>query len=78
MIDTIVGINIALLRSRRNLPRDELSRMIGVPTEEFELVERGTRRATPAILTALSLALDVPISNFFQGWDDRGGGDANQ
>ena len=69
MIDTIVGVNIALLRNRYKLSSDELSLLICVPTEELELVERGASRATPAILLALSKALDVPVSSFFRGWE---------
>src|SRR5688572_23081261 len=65
-VDEYVGI---ALRSRRNelgLTQIELARAIGVTFQQVQKYERGTSRISAGRLSAISQALQVPITYFFQ------------
>lgn len=57
-----VGATIRVLRESRDLSAAELGRLIGKSEPMVTAIERGERRATPAICLAVATALDVPLA----------------
>jgi transcriptional regulator with XRE-family HTH domain len=65
-VDEYVGI---ALRSRRNelgLSQTDLAKAIGVTFQQVQKYEKGTNRIGAGRLSAISQALQVPITYFFQ------------
>jgi transcriptional regulator with XRE-family HTH domain len=62
-----VGANIRAIRERKGLSLRALAELSGLSINAISLIERGENSPTVSSLRLLSTALEVPITDFFQG-----------
>lgn len=73
-VDDIDKIVSARLRTRRimlGISQQELSKVIGVSTQQIQKYERGTNRIASGKLHSLSKRLNVPITYFFDNINEN-------
>jgi len=68
----LLGKRLRTLRESKNLKQHQLGRMIGSDNKYISSVETGRVYPSPEMMTALSKALNYPISEFYfvEGIDD--------
>lgn len=71
-VKRLFGKRLSTLRESRNLKQHQLARLIGKRDKYISDLETGRTYPRPEMLTALSKALELPISAFyfFEGVDD--------
>ena len=62
-----LGMNIRVLRTRRDLASDKLASAIGMDRAYLWKVERGRTNATTATLMRIADGLDVPVTELLEG-----------
>ena len=71
-IDSLVGARIRLLRKRRKMSREQLGKAIGVTFQQIQKYENGKNRVGASRLHRIAIALDVPITELFDGSGEPG------
>ena len=66
-IDRVIGRNIRTQRLLRQVTQKDLSDRIGVSFQQLQKYERGANRISASRLHRISLALGVPLDDFFGG-----------
>jgi transcriptional regulator with XRE-family HTH domain len=65
-IDVHVGFRVRLRRNLLGMSQEKLGRAIGLTFQQIQKYERGVNRVGASRLFHLGLALDVPVSFFFE------------
>lgn len=65
-IDVHVGARIRLRRTLRGLSQDKLGQALGLTFQQVQKYERGSNRIGASRLYDMALALDVPITYFYE------------
>lgn len=68
-----VGDTLLAIRKKRGLSLDELSRMASVSKSMLSQIERNQTNPTIALIWRLSIALNVPMSDFLTGGKRQSG-----
>ena len=71
-IDSLVGARIRLLRKRRKMSQAQLGKAIGVTFQQIQKYENGKNRIGAGRLHRIATALDVPITELFDGSAEPG------
>jgi len=66
-VDALVGQNIRILRLQRGLSQSALGERMGVTFQQVQKYERGANRVGAGRLSQIAQALDVPLTNLFDG-----------
>ena len=66
-VDALVGQNIRILRLQRGLSQTALGEQMGVTFQQVQKYERGANRVGAARLSQIAHALNVPLTNLFDG-----------
>ena len=66
-IDRAIGRNIRLQRRTREVSQVVQAEAIGVSAQQLQKYESGVDRVSASRILIISLALDAPISVFFEG-----------
>jgi transcriptional regulator with XRE-family HTH domain len=66
-VDSLVGGRIRLLRKRRKMSQSELGNALGVTFQQIQKYESGKNRVGASRLHLVATALNVPISELFDG-----------
>jgi transcriptional regulator with XRE-family HTH domain len=66
-IDEAVGARIRLLRKGRKISQEEFGKAIGVTFQQVQKYEIGENRIGASRLHLVAIALNVPISELFEG-----------
>ncbi len=69
-IDQHVGAKIRLRRRTLGITQEALAQMLGLTFQQVQKYERAGNRTSASRLYDLSRALKVPVSYFFDGYDD--------
>lgn len=69
-MDRVIGTRIRERRILLGIPQQELADRIGVAYQQLSKYERGTNRLWAARLFEIALVLNVPLSFFFEGFED--------
>jgi transcriptional regulator with XRE-family HTH domain len=64
-VDVHVGDRIRQRRSQRGMTQARLAEIVGLTLRQIQKYERGVNRMSSSRLYALAMALDVPVSYFF-------------
>jgi transcriptional regulator with XRE-family HTH domain len=67
--DSHVGHRVHIIRTDLGISLEELARRTGISGKILEQYETGARRMSPLVLSELSEALGVEITEFFYGLD---------
>ena len=67
-IDKFIGNKIYSLRLAKGLPRQELSKVIGVTHQQLQKYENGTNRVAASRLVLIAKALGREVAYFYQGF----------
>ncbi len=70
-VDIHVGRRIRLGRTILRMNQSDLAKAIGLTFQQVQKYERGNNRIGSSKLYAISQALDVPVSFFFDEMDDQ-------
>ena len=70
-IDEHVGKKLKLIRIHLGLSQQELGRLIGITFQQIQKYEKGVNRISCGKIYELSRVLNIPVSYFFQGLDDK-------
>jgi transcriptional regulator with XRE-family HTH domain len=70
--DVHVGVQISMRRLEVGLSQADLGRKLGVSYQQIQKYEKGSDKIAASRLVKLSLALDVPVSHFFEGLKQGG------
>lgn len=76
-VDTYVGERLQALRIARALSLGRFAGMLAVSPQELEKFENGSVRVGARHLLNASEILQVPVSYFFKGFNDKAEPDAN-
>ncbi|WP_018700016.1 helix-turn-helix domain-containing protein [Amorphus coralli] len=68
-VDYHVGTRLRLRRLELGMSQERLAEKLGITFQQIQKYERGTNRIGASRLHDISLALQVPISYFFEGAD---------
>ena len=68
-IDKFIGNKIYSLRLTKGLPRQELSKVIGVTHQQLQKYENGTNRVAASRLMLIAKALEQEIPYFYEGFE---------
>ena len=71
-IDIQIGQRLKELRIRRNISQTKLGDMLGLTFQQIQKYEKGMNRIAGSTLWDLSQRLDVPITWFFEGIEQKG------
>lgn len=69
IVDAQVGANIRARRIQLGISQERLAETLGLTFQQVQKYERGTNRISASRLHQISLALDLPIADFFAGVD---------
>lgn len=69
-VDIYVGRRLRLRRTILGMSQEAIGKMVGVTFQQIQKYERGINRMGSSRLYSFSKALGVPISYFFEGFDD--------
>ena len=72
-VDEAVGARIRLLRKGRKISQEEFGKAIGVTFQQVQKYEIGENRIGASRLHLVALALNVPISELFDGTSGTSG-----
>ena len=64
-----IGIRVRAARTKRDLTQEEVAEQIGKAVETVSNIERGQTLTGLDTLERLSRCLQVPVSEFFEGYD---------
>jgi transcriptional regulator with XRE-family HTH domain len=70
--DTEIAKRVRALRLQRGLSQTELGEVLGVTFQQVQKYERGTNRISAGRLYRVAEVLDVPVSFFYEGFEERG------
>jgi transcriptional regulator with XRE-family HTH domain len=70
-VDEAVGARIRLLRKRRKMSQQELGTALGVTFQQVQKYENGKNRVGASRLHMVAIALNVPITELFDGGTSR-------
>ncbi len=71
-IDWHVGSRLRLRRLELGMSQEKLAEALGITFQQVQKYERGTNRIGASRLHQIALALQVPITFFFEGAADEG------
>lgn len=74
--DVFVGHKVREARAAKGMTQTQLGDLIGVSFQQMQKYEKGTNRIGSSRLWGISVALDVPVTYFFEGL--QGAGEVNQ
>ncbi|MEM8987729.1 MAG: helix-turn-helix transcriptional regulator [Pseudomonadota bacterium] len=78
-IDLHVGKRLRQRRCLLSMTQQQLATAVGIKFQQIQKYESGANRISASRLWSLARALDVPVSFFFEGIDDRApSGDAEK
>ncbi len=77
-IDVHVGSRVRLRRNLLGMSQEKLGRAIGLTFQQIQKYERGVNRVGASRLFHLGLALDVPVSFFFEDLSPEAAGDGKR
>ena len=66
-IDITVGARVLSLRMKRKLTQTDLADKIGVSFQQLQKYERGANRISASRLWRIAVALEAPMTYFFEG-----------
>ena len=66
-IDLTVGARVLSLRIKRKLTQTDLADKIGVSFQQLQKYERGANRISASRLWRIAVALEAPMTYFFEG-----------
>ena len=66
-IDLTVGARVLSLRIKRKLTQTDLADKIGVSFQQLQKYERGANRISASRLWRIAVALEAPMTYFFDG-----------
>jgi transcriptional regulator with XRE-family HTH domain len=66
-IDAYVAVRLRAARIASGMSQEELGRRIGVTFQQLQKYEHGINRVSAGRLYEISIALDLPITHFFDG-----------
>ena len=69
-VDIYVGTRMKGRRNLMNLSQTELAAVLGITFQQVQKYERGTNRISASRLYQLGQVLDVPVSFFFEKFDE--------
>ncbi|MEL6585997.1 MAG: helix-turn-helix transcriptional regulator [Pseudomonadota bacterium] len=72
-IDTHVGQRIRQTRLIKGVTQHGLAEQVGIRFQQIQKYETGANRVSASRLWEIALALDVPISHFFDGYGQSEG-----
>lgn len=70
-IDAHIGGRVRLRRTSLGITQQELGKLIGVTFQQIQKYEKGVNRISACALHNISVALDVPVSFFFDEMPDE-------
>jgi len=68
-LDKFIGQKIYSLRLEKGLPRQQLSKVIGVTHQQLQKYENGTNRVAASRLALIAQALGREVSYFYEGFE---------
>jgi transcriptional regulator with XRE-family HTH domain len=71
-VDSLVGARIRLLRKQRKMSESELGKAVGVTFQQIQKYENGKSRVGAGRLHLVATALNVPITELFDGSAETG------
>jgi transcriptional regulator with XRE-family HTH domain len=71
MLDVAIGRNLRRLRELRALSRDQLASLVGIDVKDIADFEDGGARVAPLVMYDLAVAMEVPVSAFFEGVEPK-------
>ncbi|TCP62958.1 transcriptional regulator with XRE-family HTH domain [Rhodovulum bhavnagarense] len=71
-VDVHVGKRIRHRRWMVGMTQQQLAARVGIKFQQIQKYETGMNRVSASRLWDISEALDVPVSFFFEGLDDKG------
>jgi len=72
-VDTHVGQRVRMRRTLLGMSQEKLGEAIGLTFQQVQKYERGSNRISAGTLFRLSQVLDVPVSFFFDSYEDPQG-----
>lgn len=66
-IDIHVGKKLRRFRNARDLSQQKLGTQVGITFQQIQKYERGTNRISASRLYQFARALDVSVSDFYEG-----------
>uniref|UniRef100_UPI003F4D9250 helix-turn-helix domain-containing protein n=1 Tax=Azospirillum formosense TaxID=861533 RepID=UPI003F4D9250 len=72
-VDAHVGQRVRMRRTMLGMSQEKLGEAIGLTFQQVQKYERGSNRISAGTLYRLGLVLDVPVSFFFDCYDDTQG-----
>lgn len=69
-VDVHVGARLQLRRKLMRISQTELGQHVGITFQQIQKYERGTNRISASRLYEFANILDVPVSFFFDGFDE--------
>lgn len=66
-VDKYVGNRVRMRRIDLGMPQDRLGAAIGMTFQQIQKYEKGVNRISSSRLVAISNALEVPVTWFFEG-----------
>lgn len=69
-VDVHVGKRLRLRRTLLGFSQEKLGSLLGLTFQQVQKYERGTNRIGSSRLYKISTVLDVPVSYFFEGFED--------
>lgn len=73
-VDVFVGQRLRELRMLAGLSQSDVASALGLTFQQLQKYERGFNRVSASRLFKLAQFFRVPVSVFFEGLDERGGG----
>jgi transcriptional regulator with XRE-family HTH domain len=70
-LDKHIGLRIKMRRILSDVTLEDLSKKLGISFQQIQKYEKGTNRISASRLYDISQALNVDISYFFEGFDDK-------
>lgn len=71
----IIGKNLKAKRISLGLTRTDLANLVNISYQQIQKYENGINVVSAVLLYDLSLHLDIPVSNFYQGLEIRSSND---
>lgn len=73
-VEAHVGARVRLRRTLLGMSQEQLGERLGLTFQQVQKYERGANRISAGTLYQLGQILDVPISFFYDGYHEEGGG----
>jgi len=72
-VDIYVGKRLRLRRTILGLSQEAVAKAIGITFQQIQKYERGVNRMSASRLHDFAKAMNVPITYFFEGYEEEGG-----